>query len=59
VRTRHGPSSAQCHDVLDLGEREPEPATLLDEREDAQGVRGIDAVAAAVRREGGKMPRAS
>src|SRR5258705_6152907 len=45
VRTRHGPSSAQCHDVLDLGEREPEPATLLDEREDAQGVRGIDAVA--------------
>ena len=45
MRTRHGPSSAQCHDVLDLGEREPEPATLLDEREDAQGVRGIDAVA--------------
>jgi len=45
VRTRRGPSSAQRDDVLDLGERQPEPATLLDERKDPQGVRWIDAVA--------------
>jgi hypothetical protein len=45
VRTRRGPGSAQRDDVLYLGERQPEPPTLLDEREDAQGVRRIDAVA--------------
>jgi len=45
MRTRHGPSAAQRDDVLDLGERQPEPATLLDERKDPQGVRWIDAVA--------------
>lgn len=45
MRTRRGPSSAQRDDGLDLGEREPKPATLLDEREDTQGVCLIDAVA--------------
>ena len=60
VRTRRGPSSAQRDDVLDLGEREAESATLLDERKDTQGVHWIDAVAGGgVRREGGRMPRAS
>jgi hypothetical protein len=45
VRTWRSSSSAQRDDVLYLGQRQPEPATLLDEREDTQGVRRIDAVA--------------
>ena len=44
MRTRRGPSSAQRDDVLDLRERQPEPATLLDKGQHTQGVGGIDAV---------------
>ena len=45
MRTWRSPSSAQRDDVLYLGQRQAEPATLLDEAENAQSTRGIDAVA--------------
>jgi hypothetical protein len=45
VRTWRSPNPAQRDDVLYLGQRQAKPATLLDERKDAQSVRGIDAVA--------------
>ena len=45
MRTWRSPSSAQRDDVLYLGQRQAELATLLDEREDTQGVHRMDSVA--------------
>ena len=45
VRTWCSPSPTQRDDVLYLGQRQTEPATLLDEREDTESTRGIHAVA--------------
>jgi hypothetical protein len=44
VQTRRGSGSPERDDLPDLGKRQSKPPRLLDEREDAQGRGGVDAV---------------
>jgi len=45
VDARRGPGAPQRDDVLDFRKREPETATLLDERQHAEHVVGVHAIA--------------
>jgi CheY-like chemotaxis protein len=59
VGARQAPGSLDRDDLLDLLQHEAEPLRLPDERQQVQGVSAVDAVAAAVRRGGARMPAAS